>query len=417
MVNFENIGFSPELKEAIKKMGYKTATEVQAKAIPLIISGQNVVSKSFTGSGKTAAFGIAISERILRRESQAALIMCPTRELAMQVKEELQEINRETGFNVFAVYGGTKMSQDEKIFKKRIDILCATPGRLLDHFEHRRLNPKIFDTVVLDEADRMLDMGFIKDIKHVLSFIRPKNTHLFSATLTGSVAKLIEKYIPTFKEVIIQEEIVGKDIIQKKEFYSRPEKIPKLLKWLEKAGNQKVLVFVATKHFSDSLNEKLKRDGFRSTTIHGDKRQKAREISLKRFKEGSRNILIATDVAARGLQIDKVEYVINLDRARDADTHKHRIGRTGRMGDKGLAITFIPEEDSDKGFWKDPGVNYKQFPKRGASRFSGRRRPGERKSYGGKRGVGPHSSKTYSSGPRRRRSRRSDDVNEFVYRR
>jgi superfamily II DNA/RNA helicase len=400
LTNFENIGFSPELKNAIKKMGYKQATEVQEKSIPLMISGQNVVSKSFTGSGKTAAFGIALSERILKGQSRGALVVCPTRELALQVKEELRNINSETGLQVFAVYGGTKMSRDEKIFNKRIDILCATPGRLLDHFERRRLDPKIFDTVVLDEADRMLDMGFIRDIRHVLSFVRPKNTHLFSATLTGEVARLIESYIPKFKEVMVQEEIVGKNILQKKQSFSREQKYELLVNWLKKAGNQRVLVFVSTKHFADSLSRRLNRDGFRAETIHGDKRQAARETALNMFKKGQKNILIATDVAARGLQISNVEFVINLDRARDADTHKHRIGRTGRMGDVGHAITFIPAEDRNKDFWKDPGINYKQFSKNGP-----------RKSFShGKR----HSR---SRDPRRRsRPRRNDDVADYIYR-
>lgn len=419
MTNFENIGFSSKLKKAIGEMGYKKATEVQARAIPLMISGQNVVSKSFTGSGKTAAFGLALSERLLTGESKAALILCPTRELALQVKEELQKITKETGFSVVAVYGGTKMSQDERILKKRIDILCATPGRLIDHFEHRRLDPKMFDTVVLDEADRMLDMGFIRDIKHVLAFVRPKNTHLFSATLTGSVAKLIERYIPKFEEVIVQEEIIGKNILQRKQSYAKGEKFPKLVKWLREAGNERVLIFVSTKKSADSFDERLKKSGFRSTTIHGDKSQNAREYALQKFKDGKKNILIATDVAARGLQVDNVEYVINLDRARDEDTHKHRIGRTGRMGDKGLAITFVPSEDKDRAFWKDFGVAYKQG---GARRsFSHDRNP--RRSFSHERnprrekGYHPSASNPHGSGPRRkRRSRRSDDVNEFVYR-
>lgn len=372
MVNFENIGFSPELKRAVKKMGYTQATEVQEKSIPLIISGKNVVSKSFTGSGKTAAFGIALSERILRGDSRGALVLCPTRELAVQVKEEIERINSETGLKVEAVYGGRKMSLDDKILRREIHILCATPGRLLDHFKHRRLSPGIFDTVVLDEADRMLDMGFIKDIKHILSYIMPKSTHLFSATISGSVAKLIERFIPEYEEVMVAHEIVGKTLKQKKQSFSRDEKFAMLLEWIKRAGNGRILIFVATKRSADYLNEKLKRKGLRSTTIHGDKTQKAREASLEKFREGRKKILIATDVAARGLQIDNVELVINLDRAGDADTHKHRIGRTGRMGEEGLAVTFIPKEDPDKSFWKDLGINYRQFDKKG-KRFSGRR--------------------------------------------
>ncbi len=399
LTNFENIGFSPELKKSIKKMGYTKATEVQEKSIPLMVSGQNVVSKSFTGSGKTAAFGIALSERILKKQSIGALVVCPTRELALQVKEELKQINSETGLQVFAVYGGTKMSRDDRIFKKRIDILCATPGRLLDHFERRRLDPKIFDTVVLDEADRMLDMGFIRDIKHILSFVRPRNTHLFSATLTGEVARLIERYIPKFEEVMVQEEIVGKNILQKKQSFERSQKYSLLVNWIKKAGNQRVLIFVSTKRFADSLSRRLNKDGFRAETIHGDKRQAARETALNNFKKGQKNILIATDVAARGLQIDNVEFVINLDRAKDADTHKHRIGRTGRMGDTGHAITFIPAEDRNKEFWKDPGINYKQF------------------SRGQKKGFSRGKRQPRSKRPKRKsRARRNDDVSDYIYR-
>jgi len=311
MVKFENIGFHPLLKKAIKEMGYEKATEVQQKSIPLMIKGNNIICKSFTGSGKTAAFGLALADRILEGESDAALIICPTRELAIQVKEEIEKITKEAGLKVVAVYGGHKMSDEVRQFKHRIDILCATPGRLLDHIEHRRLDPKSFDTVVLDEADRMLDMGFIREIKHILAFIRPTNTHLFSATLTGTVATLIERYIPTFKEVLIEEEIVGKNILQRKQSFSRPEKFEKLLKWINVAAGQKVLVFVSTKRGADMIQSKLKQKGFRASAIHGDKSQKFREIALRQFKEGTKTIMLATDVAARGLQIDNVEYVIN----------------------------------------------------------------------------------------------------------
>jgi len=434
MVNFENIGFSPELKKAIKAMGYVKATEVQERTIPLMISGKNIVSRSFTGSGKTAAFGIALSERIITGKSNAALILCPTRELALQVKEEIESINSETGLGVFAVYGGRKMSEDDKTFRKRIDILCATPGRLLDHFEHRRLNPKIFDTVVLDEADRMLDMGFIKDIKHALSFVRPVNTHLFSATLTGSVAKLIDSYIPSYEEVLVQEEIVGKNILQEKQAFSHREKFERLLDWARKAGKNKVLVFMSTKRGADMIDKRLREAGFRSASIHGDKSQKAREVSLKKFKEGNRNILIATDVAARGLQIDNVEFVINYDRAKDADTHKHRIGRTGRMGEIGTAITFIPKEDSDRNFWKDTGIDYRQLPKRGERRAMGRlprgRGPTGRMARGqgpmgrgptGRRGFSKRDSSSQNPGfhgmaHRKRRPRRNSDTSDYVCR-
>jgi ATP-dependent RNA helicase DeaD len=469
LTNFENMPISPELKKAVHSMGYKEATEVQEKVIPLIMKGNNVVSRSFTGSGKTAAFGIALSDRMMQGRTHAVLIICPTRELAVQVSEEVQKINRFTGFKVAAVYGGHKMSGELRELEKGVDILCATPGRLMDHIQHRAIDPSIFDTVVLDEADRMLDMGFIKEIKEILSFVNPEHTHLFSATLDGNVAHLIEKYIPDFKEVLIEDETIGKNILEKRLEHSGQNKVNKLIEIIESAGDNRVLVFVSTKRYADKLNHQLKDLGFRATSIHGDKTQKGREISLKNFKEGRKNVLIATDVAARGLQIDNVEFVVNFDRPNDADTYKHRVGRTGRMGAVGHAITFIPENAESRELWFDPMKGKPmnrgfggRGPRGNSSRFggggrsfgggSGRSPPGSR---GGFRGATPQGSRGHfggrgqprahgfegqsqghgggrfsgrghrpsdsrgfhgSSQSRRNKPRKSSDVNEYVYR-
>ena len=341
-MTFEDIKFDEHIKEALKNMNFEKPTDVQVKTIPLMLQGHNVTVESHTGSGKTAAFGIPISNNIFTGKSRSALVICPTRELAIQVKDELRRINSRTRLNVFAFYGGHGMSQEIRAAKDGIDILVATPGRLLDHFRNRHIDPRQFDVVVLDEADRMLDMGFIHDIRIILGFVRPSNTHLFSATLKGNVARLINEYIPDYKEVVLPAEIIGKDIIEKSIMVPRDRKISALVDVIKEAKDGRVLVFVSKKHSTDFLARKLYNMGFNPETIHGGKSQKAREFALNDFKSGRARILIATDIAARGLQIDNVEYVVNYDRANDADTHKHRIGRTGRMGDKGFAINFFP---------------------------------------------------------------------------
>ncbi len=414
MTNFENIAFSGKLKKAIKRIGYRKATEVQEKTIPLIIRGKNVVSKSFTGSGKTAAFGIALSERILQGKSNAVLVLCPTRELALQVSKEISQINASTGLKAIVVYGGHNMSDETAALRKRFDFLCATPGRLLDHISRRAFNPRMFDTVVLDEADRMLDMGFIADIKDILGKVRPDHTHLFSATLTGEVAKLIERHIPEFEEVLIHDEIVGINIFEKRVTFSGRDKFRHLLEILERNAGERVLVFVSTKRYADLLNSQLKDKGFKATSIHGGKSQKGREISLNNFKSGRKNILIATDVAARGLQIDDIECVVNYDRPRDADTYKHRIGRTGRMGKKGLAITFVPEDARSRDFWADEQPAFQRGQRRPG--FRGRPSGGQRSGFRqpGRPQTGFHGNPLTRR--RKSRPRKSSDVNDYIYR-
>jgi len=345
-MSFEDIEMSSEIREAIKRMNYDKATDVQVDTIPLMMAGHNVIVKSHTGSGKTAAFGIPVSENIFKGRSTACLVLCPTRELAVQVKEELKKINSKTRLRVEAFYGGHGMASEERAAEKGVDILCATPGRLLDHFRNGNLAHDLFDTVVLDEADRMLDMGFIPDLKQILNYVQPKHTHLFSATLDGSVAQLIHEYIPEYEEVLLHEEIVGKNIFERHVKVPRDKRIDALIEILKEAGNNRVLVFVSTKHSADFLSKKLYQRGYDTASIHGGKSQKAREMALKNFKLGKRNIMVATDVAARGLQIDNVEFVVNYDLAGDADMHKHRIGRTGRMGGTGHAITFTAEDGS-----------------------------------------------------------------------
>ena len=349
-MKFEDMEISASLKEALAKMGYTTPTEVQERVIPVMKEGSNVIVRSHTGSGKTIAFGIPLSDRIINRKSRAALVLGPTRELVVQVKEELRKINRFSGLRVFEVYGGHGIEGEMQVLRGRVDILCATPGRLLDHIERGSIDIGMFDTVVLDEADRMLDMGFIDDIRKILEMVRPERTHLFSATLDGKVAVLIQDYIARYEEILLQEEIIGTDIIEKKFVVPREQKFKELYKYVQEAGRERVLVFVSTKRFAEALRERLCRRGVHAVSLHGDLSQQKREQSLFAFKSGRATVLIATDVAARGLQIDDIKYVINYDEATDAETHRHRIGRTGRMGTKGYAITFLDENPVQRSY-------------------------------------------------------------------
>ncbi|MCK4319731.1 DEAD/DEAH box helicase [Candidatus Micrarchaeota archaeon] len=370
-MKFEEMDIDDSIKKALKDMKYENATEVQLRTMPDINYGKNVVVRSQTGSGKTSAFGIPLSERIISGKSKYVLIIGPTRELMVQVKNEIKELNKYTNISAYAVYGGHGIVGEIRVLKGSVQILCATPGRLWDHIERKTINPLDFDTVVLDEADRMLDMGFINEIKKILGVVKPKNIHMFSATLDGRVAKLINKYITKYEEVILKDEIVGVDIIEKKITVPKEEKFTELVAHLKKAKGKRVLVFVSTKRYADKLKEKLSRMDFRATCIHGDLTQRKREVALENFKSKKKNVLIATDVAARGLQIDNVGYVINYDEAMDADTHRHRIGRTGRMGKMGYAITFLDSYDDRRSRKRGVGREGREHKRR--RRYESRR--------------------------------------------
>src|SRR3989344_3029814 len=339
MNEFENYGISHSLKQALNQLNYSVPTEVQKKSIPAILEERNVVCESHTGSGKTIAFSLPLIERVIQGKSKKVLVVCPTRELALQVKDEIYKLNKFTGLKAFAVFGGHGINLERTELKRNYSFLIATPGRLLDHFRSRTIDPPSFDTVVLDEADRLLDMGFIDDLKKILTQINPEKTHLFSATLRGNVERLIHQYIADYKEIRIEQQIIGTNIIEKEITVNRENKFSKLLN-IVNSNKGKFLVFVATKRGADFLSRKMNNARIRNAVIHGDKSNKYRIMSLNDFRQGKHNILIATDVASRGLQINNVDYVVNYDQARDYHTHVHRIGRTGRMGQKGTAINF-----------------------------------------------------------------------------
>lgn len=343
------MGLSPKTLHALSSMRFEKATEVQEKVIPAILSGKNVMVRSQTGTGKTAAFGIAAVERLVAHKNRKVLILSPTRELAMQICTELRLIASFYRMRILVVYGGAPINRQMSELKRGVDILVATPGRLLDLSKRRAVDLRKFDFIVLDEADRMLDMGFVHDIDRIMGQVAsPNMTHLFSATLDDRVYDIASRYIknPEIIEVGSYEDIP--EIEEERIQITRRKKFAKLKEILLSNPGEKVIIFGATKRVVDYIWKKLNDQGLRAGSLHGDVRQNKRTKTMNDFKRGKFRILVATDVAARGIHVDDVGLIINYDEAVDAETHTHRIGRTGRMGKGGRAITFVEIQDEER---------------------------------------------------------------------
>ncbi len=343
------MGLSPKTLHALGSLRYMEATEVQEKVIPTILSGKNVMVRSQTGTGKTAAFGIAMVERLVNYKNKKALVLSPTRELAMQICREIRLIASFYKMRILVVYGGQAIRLQINELRRGVTVLVATPGRLLDLSERGEVNLGEFDFIVLDEADRMLDMGFVEDIDRIMQRVSKQNmVHLFSATLDERVHGIASKYIknPEIIEIGELQEILP-EIEEQNIYITRRKKFGKLKEILLSNPQEKVLVFGATKRVVDYLWRKLNNQGINAGSLHGDMNQAKRTRTMDGFKKGRFRILVATDVAARGIHVEDIGIIINYDEAMDAETHLHRIGRTGRMGKKGRAITFmeIPDEE------------------------------------------------------------------------
>lgn len=331
-----------KLKERIYKKGYITPTPIQDRAIPHILRGLDVVGIANTGTGKTAAFLIPIINKALLNLKESAIVVVPTRELAIQIEEEFKSLTLGTKLFSVSCIGGANIGRQIKELRYHNNLIIGTPGRLKDLIERKCLNLSLFNTVVLDEADRMLDMGFINDIKFMMSKM-PKNrqTLFFSATVSREIEKLIKEFLkePVTISVKTKEtpEGVEQDIVKVK----GGSKVDILHDLLIQAGFDKVLIFGRTKHGVEKLSKALADRGFKSESIHGNKNQSRRQSALKLFKDSKVQILVATDVAARGLDISGVSHVINYDIPATYNDYIHRIGRTGRAGKKGKALTFI----------------------------------------------------------------------------
>ena len=346
--SFEVLGLSTPLMQAVEQLGYQEPTPIQQQAVPVLLEGRNVLGQAQTGTGKTAAFVLPMLQNIQPGTGIVqALVLAPTRELAIQVAQATKEMSRMTPVRVLPVYGGQSYDIQIRQLKRGVDVVVGTPGRLLDLMRQGVLDLSQVSYLVLDEADEMLDMGFIEDIEAILAQIpAERQMSLFSATLPPAVRRLAERYLSDPHEITINpDHRTVKETVQSFIRVLESQKTAALIRLLEIEEVKSALVFARTKVGAQELADQLVERGYPAEALHGDLSQARREFVLNRFRQGSVTLLIATDVAARGLDIDSVSHVFNYDVPEDAEDYVHRIGRTGRAGRKGIAITFLTPRD------------------------------------------------------------------------
>ncbi|WP_102345220.1 DEAD/DEAH box helicase [Bacillus sp. Marseille-P3661] len=350
MSNFNDFNISKEVLQALSNMGFEEPSPIQAEAIPIAITGRDMLGQAQTGTGKTTAFGVPIIEHVdLSINTIQGLVLAPTRELAVQVAEELNRIGQVKGVRTLPIYGGQDINRQIKALKNKPHIIAATPGRLLDHIKRKTIRLNQIKMVVLDEADEMLNMGFIEDIEMILSEISSDHqTMLFSATMPKRIQTLSEKFMDNPALVKIKaKELTVKNIEQHYIEVQEKKKFDVLCNLLDIQDPELAIVFGRTKKRVDELVEGLIKRGYSAEGIHGDIPQAKRDQVIRRFKEQTIEVMVATDVAARGLDISGVSHVYNFDIPQDPESYVHRIGRTGRAGKKGLAVSFVtPRETS-----------------------------------------------------------------------
>ena len=344
-VRYDQLGLSPELMRAIDKKGYVQATPVQGGSIPFFMEWKDVIAKAPTGTGKTFAFGIPMVEHVDPESSDVlALVLAPTRELAIQIRDELRDLCAfKEGVRTVCLYGGQPIDKQITQLKKHPQIVVATPGRLMDHVKRRTVRLDKVETVVLDEADRMLDMGFIKDVTRILDLMpQRRNLGLFSATISREVMDISWVYQRAPVEITVRPDEENKpDITQYSLEVDRGQKVDLMVRLMEQGGYDRVIAFCNTKNMTDRLSGLLRMRHITCEAIHGDIQQRVREKTLQKFREGQLRVLAATDVAARGLDIDDVDAVFNYDVPDENEYYIHRIGRTGRARRHGVAFTLV----------------------------------------------------------------------------
>ena len=358
-LKFSSVGLSPILQRAVADQGYTTMTPIQAKAIPLVLAGRDIMGAAQTGTGKTAAFSLPLLHKMLPHENASmsparhpvrALVIAPTRELADQVADNIKGYAAHSKLRVAVVFGGIDMKPQTLELKQGVEVLVATPGRLLDHIEAKNCVLNQVEYVVLDEADRMLDIGFLPDLQRILSYLpKQRQTLLFSATFSPEIRRLAESYLqdPLMVEVA-RPNATATNVEQ--HFYSvaTDDKRAAVLRILKERGIKQALIFVNSKLGCARLARSFERDGLRTNALHGDKSQDERLKALEAFKSGTVDVLVATDVAARGLDIDSVALIVNYDVPQGLDAYVHRVGRTGRNDATGHALTLAdPSERQD----------------------------------------------------------------------
>ncbi|AQS58680.1 DEAD/DEAH box helicase [Desulforamulus ferrireducens] len=344
MSSFYELGLSPKVTEAVLNMGFEEATPIQEKTIPIALAGKDLIGQAHTGTGKTAAFGIPMVEKLSGElEQLQGLVITPTRELAVQVAEELNKIGQAKGIRTLPVYGGQDIVRQIRALKKKPHIIVGTPGRLMDHMRRKTIRLDDIKIVVLDEADEMLNMGFVEDIEFILGETpQERQTLLFSATLAKQIQDLAQRFMRSPEFVGIKAKgVTVPSIDQSYIEVQEKQKFEVLSTLLDIQSPELAIVFGRTKRRVDELSEALNKRGYSAEGIHGDLTQSKRESVLRQFKEGTIEVLVATDVAARGLDISGVTHVYNFDIPQDPESYVHRIGRTGRAGEKGEAITLV----------------------------------------------------------------------------
>jgi superfamily II DNA/RNA helicase len=356
-ISFADLALAPELLKALQELGYSTPTPIQAQAIPVVLSGRDLMAGAQTGTGKTAAFALPTLQKLLPLASSSAsparhpvraLILTPTRELAIQVEESVKAYAQHTALRSHVVFGGVDIKTQKPQLMRGVEVLVATPGRLLDHIESRTLQLNQVQILVLDEADRMLDMGFMPDLKRILALLPKQRQNLmFSATFSGEIKKLSEEFLNAPQLIEVARSNAAADNVTQKVYRVAADQKSELLSHLLRIENPgQAIVFTKTKIAASRLARQLQLAGLAADAIHGDKSQRERMEALEAFKQGKVTTLVATDVAARGLDIDQLPMVINYELPSAPEDYVHRIGRTGRAGASGTAISLVaPEEE------------------------------------------------------------------------
>lgn len=346
---FRDLGLSAEILRAVEKKGYDEATPIQQQAIPLVLEGKDVLAGAQTGTGKTAGFTLPVLQRLQNKLTDGhkrhprVLVLTPTRELAAQVHESVRDYGQYLPFRSAVIFGGVSINPQKQKLIKGVDIVVATPGRLLDHVQQRSIDLSKIEILILDEADRMLDMGFIRDIRKILNVIpKQRQTLLFSATFSREIKTLASEFLQHPSEIQVTPENTAVELVSQIVYPVDKKRKSELLS--HKIGEeewQQVLVFTRTKHGANKLAEQLEKDGITSAAIHGNKSQGARTKALASFKAGKIRVLVATDIAARGIDIDKLPHVVNFELPNVPADYVHRIGRTARAGQEGHAVSLV----------------------------------------------------------------------------
>jgi ATP-dependent RNA helicase RhlE len=352
---FESLGLTPALLRALAEQGYAEPTSIQAAAIPVALTGRDMLAGAQTGTGKTAAFALPLLQRLFAsaaapvqgQRKPRALILAPTRELAAQVHESLRAYAKHLRMFSATIFGGVSMGPQIDALRRGVDVLVATPGRLIDHMERRTVDLSAIQILVLDEADRMLDMGFLPAMKRILGALpKQRQTLLFSATFADEIKQLATQFMRDPAEIqVAARNSIAATITHRVHPVDAARKRELLLHLLSQDSRRQTLVFSRTKHGANKLSDFLEKYGLRAAAIHGNKSQNARTKALKEFKNGKVTVLVATDIAARGLDIDELPIVINYDLPMVAEDYVHRIGRTGRAGAEGLAVSLVAQEE------------------------------------------------------------------------